>query len=112
MSIFKEIHEQPEWARFVLFGLSCIVVLSVAGYLWFAKFERDAYIALNPEEGAQRYAQVAAQRPNPVTTVRKGVDSAAANIGAFIGLDPDKGFDTGSRNDDNQDRVYLLPLSD
>lgn len=112
MSLLKEIHEQPEWVRLSLFGLSCVVVLSIAVYVWFAKFERDAYVALNPESGAQRHAEVVQARPNPVTAVRKGVDSAAANIGEFIGLDASKGFDIGARNDDTQAQVYLLPLSD
>jgi hypothetical protein len=112
MSILKEIREQPEWARLALFGLSCVTVLSVAGYAWFTSFERNAYIALNPEDGAERYAQIAKSRPDPVSTVRKGVDRAAANIGSFIGFDSSKGFDIGPRNEDNQDRVYLLPLSE
>lgn len=112
MSILKEIHEQPEGIRLVLFGLSCVTILSFVGYMWYTSFERAAYIALNPEEGAERYARVAQQRPDPISTVRKGVNSATANIGSFIGFDRSKGFDVGSRSDDDQDRVYLLPLSD
>ena len=112
MSILKELHEQPEWSRFALFSLSSLMVLSIAGYAWYTSFERDTYIALNPENGAALHDQLIQERPSPVSAVRKGVDSATANIGELIGFDSSKGFDISSRNEDNQGRIYLLPLSE
>lgn len=112
MSIIKEIHEQPAWVRTSLFALSCLTLVSLAGYIWFTGVQRDVIVALDPIDGPDQATRIEQSRPNPLNSVRKGLDSAAANIGGLIGFDSSEGFDSGSRNGDNQDRVYLLPLSE
>lgn len=112
MSIIKDIHEQPAWIRTSLFALSCVTVISLAGYLWLTTAQNDVIIALDPQQGPEHVAELERSRPDPLNGVRQGLHSAAASIGSFIGFDSNEGFDIGPRNDDNQDRVYLLPLSE
>lgn len=112
MSFIKEIHEQPEWLRTLLFALSCVTVIAFAGYLVLANFERGVILALNPTDGEQRVAELERNRKNPMTAVRNVAGSAVANIGDILGFDSSAGFDIDPRNEDNQDRVYLLPLSE
>ena len=114
MSVIREIHDQPEWVRLTLFFLCCATVLSAAGYLWLTGFERSIILTANPgEEGQARLAALQEQRgPSPLARLGGGLGSAAASIGRFIGFDREAGFDNGSRNGDNQDRPYLLPLSE
>ena len=112
MSIIKEIHEQPPWIRISLFTLSCVTMVSMVGYLWLTSVQRDVILALDPLDGQDHVAQLERSRPRPLNSMREGLDSAAASIGSLIGFDSSEGFDFGSRNEDNQDRVYLLPLSE
>lgn len=112
MSIIKEIHEQPEWLRTLLFGLTVVTVIALGGYMALTSFERGLIMSLNPEDGEERIARLSQERPNPLRSVREQVGSAVANIGDILGFDASEGFDIEPQKDDNQDRVYLFPLSE
>ena len=112
MSLIKEIHNQPEWVRTLLFALTCVTVVGFAGYMVLTTFERGVILAINPEDGSERIAELEKGRPHPMAAVRRGVSSAMANIGGVLGFDSSAGFDIDPKKDDNQDRVYLLPISE
>ena len=112
MSFIKEIHEQPEWLRTLLFGLTCIIVIAFAGFLTLSTLERGVILTSDPYDGPERLAERQQQRPDPMRTVRNGVNSAVANIGDLIGFDRSAGFDIEPQNGDNRVRTYLLPLSE
>jgi hypothetical protein len=113
MPMLREIHEQPEWVRLALFGLSCLIMLSFVGYFWLTSVERRFILALDPgEEGQARVAELERERPDPLGVLGARVGSAVAAIGNVMGFDQDAGFDSGEGNGNNHDRTYLLPLSD
>jgi hypothetical protein len=113
MSVIKEIHDQPKGVRLTLFVLSCTVVLSLATYAWFLSFERQIFLAYNDDpEAEERLAKIQDRGPGLLAAIGEGLGSAVASIGGFIGFDRDEGFDIGTRNDNNHERTYLLPLSD
>ncbi|HXV27293.1 MAG TPA: hypothetical protein VD862_04715 [Candidatus Paceibacterota bacterium] len=114
MSIIKELHDQPEWVRLSLFVLSCATVVSVVLSGWFMSFERSAITSMtDPETAAERLAERERSRgPGPLTAVGKWSSAAAASIGKLVGFDREKGFDSTPRNGHNEERTYLLPLSE
>ena len=113
MNIVREIHEQPEWVRATLFGLSSLVVLSLVAYSWFLSFERQTFLALHQGPDAEeRLAELQDRGPGPLAMMSRGLGTAAASIGSLIGLDAEEGFDIDGRNGENHERVYLLPLSE
>jgi hypothetical protein len=109
MSLLHEIRSQSRPVRMALWGLSVFTTLSIAGFLWFTSVERQMFMALHtdPEEQQTFLARQEERAPKPLAAMSKALGSLSARIGDFVGFSREEGFD----RPDQQDKVYLLPLS-
>lgn len=112
MSILKNIQEQPQHIREIMFGLCVVTSVSLVGAVWFNDFQNDMYALLNPEEIQQEkfLAQenseslfgVLGKTFGDMSSVFSGFwDSFGSGDGAIIEIE-----------NKTSDRVYLLPLSE
>ena len=54
MSFFKDIKNQSQGAREIMFLLSTIITVSLVGMIWFRSFEKNIYVMLNPDREAEQ----------------------------------------------------------
>jgi hypothetical protein len=109
MSILKEIHQQPEPVRHLMFLLSVIATVSFLGAIWLNSFQRDVFALMNPSDQyeARYYAQGKPSPFSPVAIANKGVDVLRAGIYTVLGLNKDN----SQNNNATQSPKPLLPLS-
>lgn len=65
MSFLDEIREQPRYIRETMFGLCVVITVSIVGIIWFRSFEKNLFVALNPQPEKQEefYAKRADREP-------------------------------------------------
>lgn len=113
MSLIHEIHDQKPMVRYTLFGLAVIVAVSFVGYFGVTALQRNMFMALHTDEQERQdfIAQQDASRPKPLAALSRMAGALTASIGSLLRIDRDAGFDRGGQQDNTQDGVHLLPLS-
>ena len=112
MKILKNIHEQPQHVREIMFGLCVITTVSLVGAVWFKDFQNDMYVLLNPEEVQQErfLAQENSESLFGVLGQTLG-DMSSVFTNFWDSGDANKKTETGVEIRP-VDKVYLLPLSE
>lgn len=54
MSFFKDIKNQSQATREIMFGFSVIIAVSLAGVVWFNSFQKNMYVMLNPDKETEQ----------------------------------------------------------
>ena len=122
MSILKNIHEQPQHVREIMFGLCVITTVSLVGAVWFKDLQNDMYALLNPEEVQQErfLAQensdslfgVLGKTFGDISSIWTGFWGSDVSIeGMKTEVDPALLKKSGVENK-TVNKVYLLPLSE
>lgn len=112
MSILKNIQEQPQHIREIMFGLCVVTTVSLVGAVWFHSFQKDTYALLNPEE-ANTQKFLAQENQKSLFDNLSGTfsDLGAALSGILGSGGPADQKDIGVEKT-SADKVYLLPLSE
>lgn len=112
MSMLKNIQEQPQHIREIMFGLCVVITVSLVGAVWFKDFQKDMYVLLNPEE-VQEERFLAQENSESL------FGALGQTLGDMSSIFTDL-WGSGSSGDEatievenkTSDRVYLLPLSE
>jgi len=113
MSLIHEIHNQKPAVRYALFGLAVITAVTMVGYFGVTTIQRNMFMALHTDEQERQefIARQEAGRPKPLAALARIAGSLTASIGSLLRIDREAGFDRGGQQDNTQDGVHLLPLS-
>ncbi len=112
MKILKNIHEQPQHIREIMFGLCVVTTVSLVGAVWFKDFRSDMYALLNPEEVRQERFLARENSESLFGVLGKTFGDISSVLTDFWDSPGSgDGVKTGVENK-SVDRVYLLPLSE
>src|SRR3989338_8363240 len=129
MSFLKDIKNQPQATKEIMFGLSVVITVSLAGVVWFNSFQKNVYVMLNPDKeteqkffagGNPRFAHLYDEKTTDIPSLfsnigQTGKDLKAAVLNMFnIGGDLEinsKEESLSPREENLNIRTYLLPLA-
>jgi hypothetical protein len=112
--MLERIREQPQHVREMMFGFSVVISIALVGAVWFNGFQKDLYALLNEEEVAQErfFAQDSVEKNSIFSVLGKTLGDMGSVVSGLWGSNaPAGGAQTGVENRQD-DRVYLLPLSE
>ena len=112
MSILKNLQEQPQHIREIMFGLCVVITVSLVGAVWFNDFQNDMYALLNPEEVQQEKFLAQKNSESLFGVLGKTFGDISSVMTGFWGS---SGSGDGAKTEvenKTSDRVYLLPLSE
>ena len=110
--MLKDIQNQPQHIREIMFGLSVVTTVSLVGMIWFSSFQNDMYALLNPEEANTEKFLAQENQKSLFGNLAGTFSDLGAALSGILGSDePPAQKDSGVEKA-SADKVYLLPLSE
>ena len=112
MSILKNIQEQPQHIREIMFGLCVVTTVSLVGAVWFRDFQNDMYALLNPEDVQQERFLAQENSESLFSVLGKTFGDLSSVLTGFWGSSDSNNKPEGGVENKTINKVYLLPLSE
>ncbi len=110
--MLKDIQNQPQHVREIMFGLSVVTTVSLVGMIWFHSFQNDMYVLLNPEEANTEKFLAQENQKSLFGNLAGTFSDLGAALSGILGSDePDPQKELRVEKT-SADKVYLLPLSE
>lgn len=110
--MLKDIQNQPQHIREIMFGLSVVTTVSLVGMLWFNSFQNDMYVLLNPEEANTEKFLAQENQESLFGNLAGTFSDLGAALSDVFGSDEPAGQKDPVVEKTSADKVYLLPLSE
>ena len=116
MSLLEDIKNQSKLTREIMFGLCCVITISVVGLVWFRSFEKNLFVLLNPEQEVQKQYFASQGNSSLFGNIGNAINDLKASVlGVFkngSSLEVNKDGNSASPTPTvKQNKVYVLPLS-
>lgn len=112
MSILKNIQEQPQHIREIMFGFCVITTVSLVGAVWFNDLQNDMYALLNPEEVRQERFLAQENSESLFGVLGKTFGDISSVFSGFWGSSGSGDEVRTEVENKTLNKVYLLPLSE
>lgn len=129
MSFLKDIKNQSQASREIMFALSVVITVSLIGVVWFNSFQENIYVMLNPDKeteqkffagGSEKFAYLYDKQKTDLPSLFSSIGQTGKNLkAAFLNVLNMKNNDIEispsvspqSQGESLNNRTYLLPLS-
>lgn len=129
MSFLKDIKNQSQASREIMFALSVVITVSLIGVVWFNSFQENIYVMLNPDKeteqkffagGADKFAYLYDKQKTDLPSLFSSIGQTGKDLkAAFLNVLNLKNNDIEispsvspqPQGESLNNRTYLLPLA-